>query len=192
MRYQIFGLGDPVFLICSEQKLLDEFDGTLIYYQVDDWNDELSPWPAGPVFKNQAFGGNGQDTLKQLLNIVDDLPFEVNHIYMAGYSLAGLFSLWSAYQDPRITRAASCSGSLWYPGWLDYISKQNHLEKVYLSLGDLEANTRNITSTVKDCTLKCKEHYSNSCDCFFEWNEGNHFRDADKRLLKGINYLINK
>ncbi len=29
-------------------------------------------------------------------------------------------------------------------------------------------------------------------DCILEWNEGNHFRDADVRTAKGFAWLLNR
>ena len=40
---------------------------------------------------------------------------------IAGYSLAGLFALWAAWNSGYFRRVASVSGSLWYPGFTDYI-----------------------------------------------------------------------
>ena len=34
--------------------------------QVENWNDDLSPWPAPPVWGKQGFGGRAEDTLAWL------------------------------------------------------------------------------------------------------------------------------
>ena len=34
-----------------------------------DWNDDLTPWPAGPIFKKRkSFGGKAEDYLNKLEN----------------------------------------------------------------------------------------------------------------------------
>ena len=53
---------------------------------------------------------------------------------LAGYSLAGLFAIWALYQTDIFSRAASMSGSLWYPGLLDYLSARTPPRRPGLSL----------------------------------------------------------
>lgn len=73
---------------------------------------------------------------------IKDIP-----VILGGYSLAGLFALWSAYQESctvKLAAAAGMSLSVWFPGWLEYMkTKQIQTKRVYLSLGDREERTRN-------------------------------------------------
>ena len=64
-------------------------------------------------------------------------------------------------------------------------------ERVYFSLGDKEAKTRNqMLRTVEDNTKEICELIKNSgVDSIFEMNEGNHFKEADLRLAKGIKWI---
>ena len=75
---------------------------SLIAFKIEDWNNELSPWEAPPAFGNKSFGSGAKDTLefiesrliptaKDKYNLGDEIKF-----ILGGYSLAGLFSLWSA------------------------------------------------------------------------------------------------
>ena len=41
----------------------------LIAVKVNDWNEELSPWKAPAVFKEEAFGGCAVETLKGILEL---------------------------------------------------------------------------------------------------------------------------
>ena len=41
----------------------------LIAVKVEDWNEELSPWKAPAVFKEEAFGGCAVETLKGILEL---------------------------------------------------------------------------------------------------------------------------
>ena len=78
---------------------------SLIAFKIEDWNSELSPWEAPPAFGNKSFGSGATETLefiesrliptvKEKYNLDNDIKF-----ILGGYSLAGLFSLWSAYQS---------------------------------------------------------------------------------------------
>ena len=74
-------------------------------------------------------------------------------VILAGYSLAGLFALWAAYQTDAFDGICAASPSVWFPGWLDYAkAAQPKTRCIYLSLGDKEEKTRNpVMSTVGDC-----------------------------------------
>ena len=76
-----------------------ELDFRFIAAKVENWNDELSPWKAPAVFKNEDFGGGAAETLEKILALCTD-PGKT--YYIGGYSLAGLFALWAAYQLLRL------------------------------------------------------------------------------------------
>jgi len=61
-------------------------------------------------------------------------------------------------------------------------------EKLYLSLGDKEAKTRNpYLKTVQENTEAAVQLYRDrGLDVTWELNPGNHFRDAELRSAKGI------
>ena len=65
-------------------------------------------------------------------------------------------------------------------------------EKLYLSLGDKEARTRNqIMTTVEKNTGALYEHYKAlGIEAVFEMNPGNHFQDAAQRMANGIVWLV--
>ena len=128
----------------------------LVSFLVKDWNQDLSPWCAPAVFRKEDFGKGAGETLafieKMLIpeigrrygleENIKDIP-----VILGGYSLAGLFALWSAYQEScavKFAAAAGMSPSVWFPGWLEYMkTKQIQTKRVYLSLGDREERTRN-------------------------------------------------
>ena len=78
---------------------------------------------------------------------------------------------------------------------MDFI-KENDLphkpDMVYLSLGDKEALTKNqILSAVEKNTVEICRHFKDKgINTIFELNEGNHFKDADIRLAKGISKIL--
>ena len=114
--------------------------------------------------------------------------------YLAGYSLAGLFAMWSAYQTDIFEGVAAVSPSLWYPGWEDYAGKHRvKTPRVYLSLGDKEAKTKNpVMATVEKAVIGQYERLrAQGIQTTFDMNKGNHFKNVDMRMAKGINYLVN-
>ena len=125
-------------------------DFRLIAAKVDDWNYELSPWKAPAVFGNEDFGDGAVRTLEQILTLCTD---KSRTYYIGGYSLAGLFSLWAAYQTDVFSGIAAASPSVWFPGFIEYMKEHEiKSETVYLSLGDREEKTRNsVMSQVGNC-----------------------------------------
>ena len=75
--------------ICS---LAPGKDFSLLTLKVNDWNNDLSPWTAPPVFGNVPFGDGAASTLSSLLK---EVPSD-KELYIGGYSLSGLFALWGA------------------------------------------------------------------------------------------------
>ena len=122
----------------------------LCAFQVKDWNQELSPWPAPAVFGDEGFGDGAEKILRFVLDEL--IPVLKDHMkdepsprfILGGYSLAGFFSLWAACQTNQFDAVAGVSPSVWFPGWMDYIQEHPiQCPCVYLSLGNKEEKTRN-------------------------------------------------
>ena len=164
----------------------------LLCCPVEDWNRDLSPWEAPPVYGSVPFGGKAEQTLRVLSERV--LPaLEGKTVYLGGYSLAGLFALWASYQTDRFRGICAASPSVWYPGWIEYSSSRTpKTERIYLSLGEREERAKNrVLAAVGDCIRK--QHailVESGVDSVLEWNEGNHFQDAGKRTAKGFAWLL--
>ena len=157
---------------------------------VDDWNDDLSPWKAPAVFGRDGFGGGASKTLDGVLELCSDRN---RRYYIGGYSLAGLFAMWAAYQTDIFCGVAAASPSVWFPDFAVYM-KENRIRtgKVYLSLGDREEKVRNpvlaaVGDRIRKAHLLLKD---NGVNCILEWNEGNHFRDSDIRTAKAFAWVI--
>ena len=161
----------------------------------------MSPWECPPLNKNVSPCTGGAD--KYLTKLTDsiipaikkELGAEPEYMVIAGYSLAGLFAIYSLYKTDFFSRAVSASGSMWFPDFIEYTRKNEFCrkpDKVYFSLGDKEAHTRNaLLGTVEDRTNEIYGHYKDKgIDTVFEMNPGNHFRDADIRLAKGIARIL--
>ena len=187
--------GHDLSFMESEVSLIrsgTDTDFRLCAVLVEDWNRDLSPWEAPPVFGREGFGGGAPETLGQLLPLCGD-PEKTYLI--GGYSLAGLFALWAAFQTDRFRGVAAASPSVWFPGFPDYAREHEILvPSVYLSLGDREEKTRNpVMATVAERIRELEGLLRfRGVDCPLEWNEGNHFRDADKRTAKAFLWLLNR
>ena len=161
-------------------------DFRLIAIQVADWNKDLSPWKAPAVFGKEDFGDGAGNTLAEVLSYCQD---ETKTYYIGGYSLAALFALWAAYQTDKFSGVAAASPSIWFPGFVDYM-KEHEIQSgsVYLSLGDKEEKTRNtVMATVGEKIREAQSWLeSQGVRCTLEWNQGNHFKDADIRTAKAF------
>lgn len=180
---------------CAEIFAASAKNATLVCVSGIDWNADMSPWPAPRAFKGgEDFAGRAGEYLRQLeSDIVPEvekrLGFTPIKRGIAGYSLGGLFALWSIYNTELFSLAASASGSLWFDGWTDYIganSPKTQPERVYISVGDREKNAR-------DPRMRRVEENSRLTarllSAKFELNEGNHFKDASLRMARAIDYI---
>ena len=170
----------------------------IAFIRVDDWNQELSPWPAPAVFGKQDFGAGANAMLKTIESILPELKSRCNlpgdaPVVLGGYSLAALFSLWSAYESQSFAAIAAASPSVWFPGWLDYAkAHEPHAGIIYLSLGDREAKTRNpIMRTVSTCIEEQHALLQEAgTKTTLEWNPGNHFQHPELRCAKGFSWCL--
>lgn len=165
------------------------------------WNAELTPWQAPPVFGKIPFGEGASDTLHYIESVL--VPFvkdtyqlqsETSFI-LGGYSLAGLFALWVAYQPSLFVATASASPSAWYKDWLPYAAQhQPQVKLAYLSLGDTEDHTKTkMMQTIKQDILQQYDLFAHKgVISTLEWNRGNHFLENGERMAKGFLWVIEK
>ncbi len=142
--------------------------------------------------KGEDFAGGADSLIDQILSL-EVLQRPWKHKILVGYSLAGLFTLYTCTKTDYFEACASVSGSLWFPNWNAYLqSHPLHVNYAYLSLGDLEAKTKNpITSKVEEETQKTYQLLQEqSIQTVFEMNQGNHFFESDARIHKAIKNII--
>ena len=171
------------------RKLTDK-DFCLITITVDDWFYDLSPWKAPAVFGDKSFGDGADQTLKFIVGMCNDTGKDY---YLGGYSLSGLFALWSAYQTDIFKGVAAASPSIWFPGFSDYMKTHDiKSSAVYLSMGDREGKTKNrLMATVDDCIQNARDLLIiQRTSCVLEWNHGNHFTDVEKRCARAFAWLL--
>ena len=176
---------------------------SLVAFKIEDWNSELTPWEM-PLLRGKGNFGDGatrtlefikNDLIPALSEYTNTENKEIKYI-LGGYSLAGLFSLWSGYQTDIFEGIAAVSPSVWYKKWIEYVETEKTLsEKIYLSLGDTEEKTKHqILSKIGDNIRKQHEilEKSENVKTVLEWNEGNHFKNPDIRTAKGFLWVMNK
>lgn len=193
----VHGEGAAVFEACRAARAAPF---ALVAVAGLDWNREMSPWAAPRVRRGEeAFAGGADAYLKRLTE--DILPAAEQELgtpplrVLAGYSLAGLFALYAAYRTDAFSRIASASGSLWFPGVLEYVRThelKGSVTRAYFSLGDKESRTRNKTlAAVQENTEEIARHMRRQgVDTVFELNKGNHFQNPDGRMAAGIAWML--
>ena len=198
------GNGEDVWQACREMPGCPPVVLVSVNNPGGGLDNELSPWPAPAVWKGQApYKGQAAAHLKWMteecmpevevrlraMGILQQIPM------IAGYSLAGLFALWAGWTSGNFARVASVSGSLWYPGFTDFIRNNapaGHIGKVCISLGDRESHTRHpLMSQVDTCTAAVVEAVkTRGIDTVFEWNPGNHFDHPERRMARAIAEMV--
>ena len=176
---------------------------TLVAISNLDWNQDMAPWDSPAAFKKgEPFTGGAGDYLRLLVEEI--IPRAEKELVgppawrgIAGYSLAGLFALYTIYQTDVFSRVGCMSGSLWFPGFKEYVlshEPKRQPDCVYFSLGDKEAKTRNpVLKTVQENTEEIQTFYQNKgIDTVFQLNPGNHFVQGVERTTAGIEWLLSR
>ena len=176
---------------------------TLVAISNLDWNQDMAPWDSPAAFKKgEPFTGGAGDYLRLLVEEI--IPRAEKELVgppawrgIAGYSLAGLFALYTIYQTDVFSRVGCMSGSLWFPGFKEYIfshEPKRQPDCIYFSLGDKEAKTRNpVLKTVQENTEEIQTFYQNKgIDTVFQLNPGNHFVQGVERTTAGIEWLLSR
>ena len=170
-----------------------------------NWDDDMSPWYAPKINKNDTdFLGKADEYLKILLEkiipkvkefVEINLEKQIEYYVIAGYSLAGLFAVYTAYRTDLFNKIVSCSGSFWFPNFVEYVEKNRistNIKQIYFSLGNRESKTKNkVLQTVEENTKKIEKFLrEQGIKTIYEENEGNHFQNADLRMAKGIKWIL--
>lgn len=191
--------GDKVYHVLSQN---DCPDFSLVAISGLEWNHDMAPWDAAPVFDKggEPFTQGADAYLKQLTTEI--IPSAECCIHgkaawrgLAGYSLAGLFAVYAMYHTSLFERIASISGSLWFPDFAAYAVSHEPVKKpkrLYFSLGDTEGKTKNpYLKTVQKRTEELEAFYrKQGIDTILCRNTGGHFRDTDKRTAAGILWIL--
>lgn len=175
-------------------------DFLLVAFKIDDWMDELTPWPAPPTYGRQPFGDGAPRTLSYVLGALlpaleqqEQRQWMASRCLIGGYSLAGFFALWATTQTARFGGVAGVSASVWYPRWLDDVAVHPlQASHVYLSIGDKERRARNaLMASNQTCMEQLLARLQQQgTHATLELNPGNHFQDNDHRMARGFVWLM--
>lgn len=189
-----WSLGDKLPLFAQE------LPPVLLFSAQGDGDRDFTPWPAPGVREGEVFSGEGAAYLRFLTETA--LPYleaawsaspRREDRAILGYSLGGLFALWGQAQSGAFQTAGSLSGSLWYPGWLDYLKSHSPRpgERIYLSLGDREEfGGPALLRAVGDCTRRTYALYEQAgIHTVLEWNKGGHGKSVDARWKKALAWV---
>lgn len=168
---------------------------TLAEFGEIDWDRDYSPWEAEPD-SGRKFSGGADRLLQFLPEFTAELEQRFggfNGVYLCGYSLGGLFALYAAaLSDPAvISGAASCSGSMWFPGWTEFLKNHPLHGKIYLSLGGKEKNSPDpLMASVEEKTNEVKRIAERTAQITFVHEPGGHFSRIPQRICRGIMELL--
>ncbi len=193
--------GNEVWQECQKQKIKDFI---LVAISEIDWNDDMTPWECPPLYKGDSYCHGYADKHLKLIEeeitptvqkyINDKLQKKIAYFGIAGYSLGGLFAVYSGYKTNIFKRIISASGSMWYPNFSEYVisNKINkNIDKIYFSLGNKEKESKiKLLQTVEDKTKEIQNHLGQNITSVYEENEGNHFQDTTLRVVKGIKWIL--
>jgi predicted alpha/beta superfamily hydrolase len=167
----------------------------LAVFEIPGWDDALSPWPAPALLSGEsAFGGNARATLdwitgRLIPGVEERAPcVRAGARGLLGYSMAGLFALWTACQTGAFAVFASCSGALWYEGFPEYMADHSPMAacSVYLSLGTKEEKAHNPRfAQIGEVTRRIAAQMASSPmvkDSAMVWHPGGHFHLIGERL----------
>lgn len=207
MNQEILNRGRPddpcIYWMGGDRLALPKIENIwIIQVTGADWNRDFSPWPAPRAFRQgEDFVGGADDYLNQLCENIPKWERTENlrpgWRGIGGYSLAGLFSLYAITKTDLFSRCACLSGSLWFPGWMQYLQTAVFPcppEWLYFSLGDRESQTRNpMLSCIRERTEECAAFFRGlGIPCCLVWHPGGHFQEVEQRILAGIQGIIHK
>lgn len=178
-------------------------DFSLVEISKLKWDHDMTPWYMDPIFKHDTPCTGGADDYIELLleEIMPQaekfLPGSPAWRGIAGYSLGGLFAMYSLYKTDVFSRAACMSGSFWFEGFSEYVHSHEMKRKpdcIYFSLGDKESSTNNpILNIVQHNTEELESFCcAKGIHTTFVLNSGNHYQACNKRTASGIAWILNQ
>ena len=174
----------------------------VIYIPADGWNDMLTPWAEpGETPDSPPFAGHASKTLKiiheQVIPAAEKTLAvqKVGERDLIGVSLSGLFTLWQWMQWDTFMSIASLSGSVWFPGfmqWFEGVEVPIKKGKAFFLLGEKEPKAwikayRSVGENTEAIVKKLQTYGINTT---FQWVPGDHFADPIGRAEDALRALF--
>ena len=202
---------DPLMYTHLDKEDMDHIDLTLFNNRVNFINNSsasyyyyLTPWKAAAVFtKAPDFEGKADEYLSTLTEkiiptVEQEFSLIPKHRIIVGYSIAGLFAVYSTFNCGLFDSFGCVSGSMWYDNFIDYIKthdvkvNNNKLNCSYFSIGKEEKHTKNERMKFGEEKMKEAECImrEKSVKTIFEFTSGNHFTNCSVKMCKAIQWLL--
>lgn len=168
-------------------------------------NDDYTPWPTSVAIDGMPpFGGMG-DLYLQFLTT--KLKPHIDSVYrtlpapsdtsIIGVSLGGLISLYAIYKQSCFGRAASISGSFWYPGFVSFMRSHapcNNVAGVLLISGSMEGAgdpppLHHSVKCLRRAHLLLKKQLPYQ-DVTLIWDDGGHIDNVNLRFKKALQWIL--
>ena len=204
-RAESFG-GDTLVLLFSgfDRQLFGDVSGilesagkrlTLAEFGEVDWDRDYSPWQAEGTAGRKFAGGADRlvSFLPEFTRELTRLYGEFSGVYLCGYSLGGLFALYASvmWEEQRLLGAASCSGSMWYPGRTQFLKEHPLRGRIYLSLGGKEKNSPDpLMASVEEKTAEVRRIAERTSTVIFRNEPGGHFSRVPQRIARAVTELL--
>ena len=116
-------------------------------------------------------------------------------LILGGYSLGGLFAIWSSTLTDAFTAVMAGSPSLWVDGWEEYATVcPPRIKKIYMSLGKKEECTKKLPYRIIGDRIRWQHELNirrmGKNNCTLIWHEGGHFSNIEERKAQGFAWCI--
>jgi len=162
-----------------------------------DWARDFTPWPAPGLRAGERFAGEAEAYMERLCTVLMPqlermLPAEASGRYLCGYSLAGLFAVWSWLRGGPWDGVGCFSGSVWYDGFADWaLGMMPDPAALSLSIGQREKRTREPRMVQGECCMRrLAQAWEERMPVSFALEPGGHFTDVPGRIARGIDRLL--
>ena len=190
--------------ILNECKKMQCEDFVFVAISNINWNDDLSPWYMKKIYsKDTDYAGKADEFLNLITErvipqietrVLKNSKITPEYYSIIGYSLAGLFAIYSGFKTDKFKKIASISGSMWFDNFENFVRKNNissNVEKIYFSLGNKEKQTnKKKKKKVEEKTIEIEKMISSKgVSTTLQFNNGNHFTNPEERFAKAIKWL---
>lgn len=196
------GAADEQAVAEMERILLPEIHSgrippcTLAGYGPVEWFEDYAPWPLttpdGKVMSREGRLEATLDFAQKVFLPEAEKQAGCNGVrYAVGYSLGGLAALYAGCHMAGLAGVGSCSGSLWYPGFVDHAKENPPPCPVFLSLGGKEKNAKDpLMAQVETCTRQVFAFLHSRGETVFVHEPGGHFKDTSQRIARAVVWLL--